>query len=66
MIEWEEKAKGNRSMPKRTTKVILSEKEYEQVKVVLRRMFNAQEILCLTYASIPFTVIPLRDFRKLN
>ncbi len=53
-------------MPKRTTKVILSEKEYEQVKVVLRRMFNAQEILCLTYASIPFTVIPLRDFRKLN
>jgi putative transposase len=43
VIEWEEKAKETRSMPKRATKVILSEKEREELEQLTKRHRSEQQ-----------------------
>jgi putative transposase len=43
VIEWEEKAKGNRTVPKRATKVMLSEKEREGLEHLTKRHRSEQQ-----------------------
>lgn len=43
MIEWEEKAEGNRTVPKRATKVMLSEKEQGALEQLTRRHRSEQQ-----------------------